>query len=75
MSGFDWHGGKIEFSTSIDRHYRNTQNVRRFLIAACGPCFKFDRDFMVYLKDGAVKTMGDAATEWTRRHPARSSIS
>ncbi|WP_369929263.1 DUF6434 domain-containing protein [Xanthomonas sp. NCPPB 2632] len=69
MAGFDWHSGIIEATTPVDRGYRNTQNSRRFFVAACGPAFTFDRDFMAYLKDGRAKTMGDAAKEWTnRRH-------
>ena len=67
-SQFDWHSATIEPSTLVDHRYRNTQNVQRFFVNACGPSFKFDRDFMAYLKDGQVKTMGDAASEWINRH-------
>ena len=65
---FDWHGGTISRHTVVDGHYRNTQNVRRFLLAQCGPQFQFDRDFMAWIRDGAAKTMGDVADEWLRRH-------
>lgn len=65
---FDWHGGIISRHTVVDAHYRNTQNVRRFLLAQCGPQFTFQRDFMAWIRDGAVKTMGDVADEWLRRH-------
>jgi hypothetical protein len=65
---FDWHGATITRHTVIDANYRNSQNVRRFLLAQCGPNFKFDRDFMVWIHDGAAKTMGDVADEWMRRH-------
>ena len=64
---FNWHGGVITRKTSVDAHYKNTQNVRRFLLAQCGPQFKFDRDFMAWIRDGAAKTMGDVADEWMRR--------
>jgi Domain of unknown function (DUF6434) len=64
---FDWHGAVIENASVVDLTYRNTQNVRRFFINACGPSFKFDRDFMTYLKDGRPKTMGEAASEWMSR--------
>lgn len=67
MSIFDWHGAKLSAATPIDRHYRNTQNVRRFFKAVCGADFKFDRPFMAWLKDGKPKTLGDAAREWQRR--------
>lgn len=65
---FDWHGGEISRATEIDADYRNTQNVRRFLVRACGPAFKFDREFMAWISSGEVKNMGEIADEWTRRH-------
>jgi hypothetical protein len=64
---FDWHGGRITRATPVTSSYRNTQNVRRFLIAQCGADFKFDRPFMAWIKDGRPKTMGDVADEWKRR--------
>lgn len=67
MAAFDWHGGRITRATAITRTYRNTQNARRFFKAECGEDFRFDRPFMAWLKDGAEKTMGDAADEWLRR--------
>lgn len=67
MTIFDWHGAKLTTATPIDRHYRNTQNVRRFFRSVCGEDFKFDRPFMAWLKDGQPKTLGDAAREWQRR--------
>lgn len=69
---FDWHGAKLSAATPIDKHYRNTQNVRRFFKAACGADFKFDRSFMAWLKDGKPKTLGDAAKEWQRRQKQQS---
>jgi hypothetical protein len=65
---FDWHGGFIIRHTVVDANYRDTQNVRRFLLEQCGPEFKLDRDFMAWIRDGVAKTMGDVADEWTRRH-------
>jgi len=63
----DWHSKTITRATLVDRDYRNTQNVRRFLVGACGPGFKFDRDFMAWIRNGSSKTMGDVADEWLRR--------
>ncbi|KAB8044406.1 DUF6434 domain-containing protein [Janthinobacterium aquaticum] len=63
---FDWHGGDISRATQVDDHYRNTQNVRRFLLAQCGADFKFDREFMAWIRNGIPKSMGDVADEWTR---------
>jgi hypothetical protein len=64
---FDWHSGEISRATEIDSDYRNTQNVRRFLSQQCGPDFKFDREFMAWVRNGIAKKMGDVADEWTRR--------
>jgi hypothetical protein len=67
MAQFDWHSDPITADTPVTKSYRNTQNVRRFLTAECGPGFKFDRSFMAWIKDGTAKTIGDVAREWTRR--------
>ncbi|MER9135016.1 DUF6434 domain-containing protein [Mesorhizobium sp. M0830] len=66
MNPFDWHADPISRATAITKSYRSTQNVRRFLIRECGDAFRFDRPFMAWLKDGAEKTMDDAADEWLR---------
>jgi hypothetical protein len=65
---FDWHKDRITDETPVTDTYRNTQNVRRFMIEACGPGFRFDQDFMAWVKDGESKTMGQVAGEWLRRH-------
>lgn len=64
---FDWHSEPITRTTLVEKTYRNTQNVRRFLTLECGPDFKFDRDFMAWIRNGTPKTMGDVADEWLRR--------
>jgi hypothetical protein len=64
---FDWHGGAITRATPLDKDYKNTQNVRRFLRLACGDDFRFDRDFMAWVRSGAPRHMGDVADEWLRR--------
>lgn len=68
---FDWHAAPITPDTPVTATYRNTQNVRRFLIATCGPDFKFDRAFMAWIKDPSPKTMQNIADEWLRRHAAK----
>ena len=68
---FDSHSSPITPDTPVTRSYRSTQNVRRFLTAQCGPNFKFDRNFMQWIKDGTPRTMGDVAREWTRRKVTR----
>lgn len=66
----DWHSHPVKRDTPVDKDYRNTQNVRRFLRAHCGEDFVFDRSFMAWIKDGRPKTMGDVADEWLRRRTA-----
>ena len=68
MPRFDWHIDPIDRRTPATDSYKSTQRVRRFLMAQCGPKFKFDRAFMAWIKDGNLKTMGDVADEWTRQH-------
>ncbi|NYE59137.1 hypothetical protein FHW58_000289 [Duganella sp. 1224] len=67
MNTFDWHGGAISRATKVDAAYKNTQNVRRFLIGQCGPSFRFDRGLMAWIRNGNAKTVGDIADEWQRR--------
>lgn len=63
----DWHSAALTRSTVMDENYKNTQNVRRFLIQECGENFKFDRDFMAWIRSGTAKNLGDVADEWVRR--------
>lgn len=69
---FDWHSAPLFRSTVIDNHYKNTQNVRRFLTQECGENFKFDRDLMAWIRSGAAKNLGDVADEWVRRWGGKS---
>jgi hypothetical protein len=71
VTAFDWHRDPITRKTPITESYRHTQNVRRFFKSQCGADFKFDRSFMAWIKDGALKTMGDAVDEWQRRARGR----
>lgn len=64
---FDWHSDVITRSTEVSRHYKNTQNVRRFMLEHCGAAFKFDRDFMAWIRNSTPKTMGDVVEEWKQR--------
>ncbi|HEY0286705.1 MAG TPA: DUF6434 domain-containing protein [Pseudomonas sp.] len=68
---FDWHSDAITPSTRVDDRYKNTQNVRRFMIEQCGADFRFDRDFMAWIRNGASKTMSDVVDEWQRRNLTR----
>jgi hypothetical protein len=66
---FDWHSETLERNTPVTHDYRNTQNVRRFMTGHCGAAFKFDRDFMAWIRNDTPKTLGDVVDEWQRRHP------
>lgn len=63
----NWHSNAITRATPVDETYKNTQNVRRFMVEQCGEHFKFDRDFMAWVRNETPKTMGDVADEWQRR--------
>ncbi|WP_348529684.1 DUF6434 domain-containing protein [Pseudomonas flavocrustae] len=56
----DWHGAELTRATVIDRHYRHTQNVRRF-----------DRDLKAWIRSEIPKTLGDVMDERQRRQRAR----
>ena len=66
---FDWHSGSISRATPVTPRYKNTQNVRRFMLEHCGPAFKFDRPFMAWIRNGQPKTLGNVVDEWQRRNP------
>nr|WP_216601320.1 DUF6434 domain-containing protein [Vibrio cyclitrophicus] len=65
----DWHKNKIDDSTVITDSYKTTQNVRRYFKSQFGEQFKFNRDFMLWMKSATGLTMGDALKEWAKRHP------
>lgn len=64
---FSWHSASLTRATSVNENYKNTQNVRRFMVEQCGAGFKFDRDFMAWIRNGTAKTLGDVVDEWKRR--------
>lgn len=40
----DWHSSSLTRFKMVDKDYKNTQNVRRFMMDECGPDFRFDRE-------------------------------
>ncbi len=64
----DWHSALLTRATIVDKSYKNTQNVRRFMVEACGEDFRFDREFMAWIRNDMPKTLGDVVDEWQRRH-------
>ncbi|EAO6817281.1 hypothetical protein GL381_20460 [Salmonella enterica] len=64
---FDWHSALLTRDTVVGPDYRNTQNVRRFLMKECGDAFRFDREFMVWIRNSEPKTLGDVVDKWKSR--------
>jgi hypothetical protein len=64
----DWHSSSLTRLTIVDKDYKNTQNVRRFMMDECGPDFRFDREFMAWIRNNSPKNLGDVVDEWKRRH-------
>jgi hypothetical protein len=63
----DWHSALLTRTTLVDKNYKNTQNVLRFMVKECGEDFRFDREFMMWIRNEDAKTLGDVADEWKRR--------
>lgn len=55
----DWHSALFTRSTAIDKNYKNTQNVSRFMMSQCGENFRFDREFIAWIRDETSKNLGD----------------
>lgn len=71
MKQVDWHKNHIDDSTLITDSYKTTQNVRRYFKSKFGDHFKFDRDFMLWMKTATGLTMGDASQEWAKRKSSK----
>ncbi|MGX9306779.1 DUF6434 domain-containing protein [Pantoea ananatis] len=63
----DWHSTELTRMTVVDENDKNTQNVRRFLVAQCGERFRFDRDFTAWIRNEIPKNLGEVVDEWKRR--------
>ncbi|MCS3470017.1 hypothetical protein M2401_003767 [Pseudomonas sp. JUb42] len=69
---FNWHSDPLTRNTPVNSTYKNTQNVRRFMMEHCGATFIFDRDFMAWIRNEVAKTLGDVVDEWLRRQGDKS---
>lgn len=58
----NWHSSSLRRSTIV----KNTQNVRRFMTDESGPDFRFDREFMAWIRNDVPKNLGDIVDEWKR---------
>ena len=63
-SNFDWHKAELTAETILTDSYKNTQNVRRFFQTHASPSFKFNIEFMAWIKANAGKTLADAVGEY-----------
>ena len=63
-SKFDWHTEALVPETLLTNSYKNTQNVRRFFASHLGSGFKFNIEFMAWLKSNEGKTLGEACAEF-----------
>jgi hypothetical protein len=64
ISKFDWNVEKLNTATLITDNYRNTENVREFFRQNIGDHFKFNVEFMNWMKAHQGKTLGNAIEKW-----------
>jgi hypothetical protein len=64
ISTFDWNIEELSISTLITDNYKNTENVREFFQQNIGAHFKFNVEFMNWMKSNQGKTLGDAMVKW-----------
>ncbi len=65
-SNFDWASSSLTDATIITDNYKNSQNVRAFFTEHLGPGFKFNTEFMSWMKANVGKTLGDACEHWIK---------
>ncbi len=63
-SRFDWGNEKLSRDTIITDNYKNTENVRSFMVKEIGTQFRFNVKFMNWMKTAQDKTLGDAICRW-----------
>lgn len=63
-SKFDWNNEKWDSHTLITDNYKNSENARGFFKKMIGTNFKFNVEFMNWMKSNAGKTLGDAIEKW-----------
>lgn len=63
-SKFDWHKEPLSSGTIITDSYKNTQNVRRFFQENVDQKFKFNIEFMAWIKANIGKSLGEAGREY-----------
>jgi hypothetical protein len=55
----DWHKDTLKLNTIITDNYKNTQNVRRFMISHLGEEFHFTKILIKWIKNNQGKTLNE----------------
>ncbi|MEM7752057.1 MAG: DUF6434 domain-containing protein [Pseudomonadota bacterium] len=63
-SAFDWHSAELTDETVLTDSYKNSQNARRYFKSRLGDGFKFNIEFMAWLKANTGRTLADACDEY-----------
>lgn len=63
-SKFDWHSAELTPDTVITDSYKNSQNVRRFFKSQVDDSFKFNNQFMTWMRDNTGLTLKDAVAAY-----------
>lgn len=66
ISKFDWNTAILSPETLITDSYKNTENVRTFFLEHIGKHFKFNTQFMDWMKKNTGRTLTHAVDEWNR---------
>ena len=64
VSKFDWATEKLTPDTIITDSYKNSENVRAFFKRQIGEHYKFNTEFMNWMKSNAGRRLSDAAEAW-----------
>lgn len=68
ISKSDLNTSEINNDTIITDNYKSSEGVRAFMIAQIGPHFRFNVEFVKWIKQNTGKTMKDAIEEWQKIH-------
>lgn len=63
-SSFNWKSNTLTINTIITENYNNSENVRTFFTDTIGKNFKFNVQFMNWMKNNTGKTLDDAIHQY-----------
>lgn len=64
QSKFDWKNSTLHLHTVITDNNKNSENVHAFFQKRISPSFKFNVQFMNWMKTNVGKTLTDAIAAW-----------